>query len=159
MNIKIVNYRFHINNEDIASWFIVILFFFISGLNSIYLLISFSYSDIFTLISLLGFPYSIFCFIVHCVNVNIIFIKNNTINECIICIQKMFICEQDKHLIVKCEQDKHLIVKCEQDKHLIVKCGHVFHENCIVEWLKYKNTCPYCRRDNIDELQIYNHKC
>ena len=24
-------------------------------------------------------------------------------------------------------------------------CLHVFHDKCIITWLKYKNTCPVCR--------------
>ena len=24
-------------------------------------------------------------------------------------------------------------------------CGHKFHNDCILKWQKYKNTCPLCR--------------
>lgn len=27
----------------------------------------------------------------------------------------------------------------------VVGCGHKFHEECILEWLKRKRTCPLCR--------------
>ena len=26
-------------------------------------------------------------------------------------------------------------------------CGHYFHENCIIQWLKMRNTCPVCRHE------------
>ena len=33
------------------------------------------------------------------------------------------------------------------------KCNHVFHTNCISEWVKYKTECPVCRKSiqTIDE--------
>ena len=31
----------------------------------------------------------------------------------------------------------------------ISKCNHKFHNNCIKEWCKKNNSCPYCREKNI----------
>ncbi|KAF0709632.1 Aste57867_5857 [Aphanomyces stellatus] len=38
----------------------------------------------------------------------------------------------------------------DETKEMIqAKCSHVFHEDCLIEWLKLKssNKCPYCRAD------------
>ena len=32
----------------------------------------------------------------------------------------------------------------EQDT-ILLPCGHMFHDKCIVQWLKIHNTCPLCR--------------
>ena len=34
----------------------------------------------------------------------------------------------------------------DKDTYLILTCGHTFHYSCMKEWLKYKNSCPCCRR-------------
>jgi hypothetical protein len=26
-------------------------------------------------------------------------------------------------------------------------CNHVYHKDCLDQWVKYKNTCPYCRAE------------
>jgi hypothetical protein len=37
----------------------------------------------------------------------------------------------------------------EEDDISIINCNHLFHNNCIEEWTKYKKDCPICR-DNIE---------
>ena len=29
----------------------------------------------------------------------------------------------------------------------VLECNHEFHENCIITWLKQRNTCPICRHE------------
>jgi hypothetical protein len=31
------------------------------------------------------------------------------------------------------------------DKYMILECLHRFHEPCVKEWFKQKNTCPICK--------------
>ena len=40
------------------------------------------------------------------------------------------------------------------DNKELLKCCHIYHKECIDEWLKTKNTCPLCRmkvKDDIDK--------
>jgi len=36
---------------------------------------------------------------------------------------------------------------CDGDIIRILECKHEFHENCIITWLRSKNTCPVCRHE------------
>ena len=45
-------------------------------------------------------------------------------NECIICLENM--------------------IKGERVK--ILECGHMYHNDCIMEWFKHKRECPLCSK-------------
>jgi len=34
---------------------------------------------------------------------------------------------------------------CEEENERILDCSHIFHRECIGEWLKQKHHCPVCR--------------
>ena len=38
------------------------------------------------------------------------------------------------------------------------KCKHVFHNDCMKEWLKNNNTCPNCRADLTDQIHAIKLK-
>lgn len=33
----------------------------------------------------------------------------------------------------------------EEEKEKVLNCSHIFHRECIGEWLKLKHNCPVCR--------------
>ncbi len=39
-------------------------------------------------------------------------------------------------------------------KRKLPKCGHYFHKKCIDKWLKSKSSCPNCRCDLMEDVQI-----
>ncbi len=42
----------------------------------------------------------------------------------------------------------------KKDDNYQLNCQHIYHRECISEWLKYKNTCPLCRA-SIDPSRRY----
>lgn len=38
---------------------------------------------------------------------------------------------------------------------LHLKCGHIFHENCLKEWMKRSKTCPQCRKKTFKPTRVY----
>ena len=64
---------------------------------------------------------------------------------------------------VKIDKSKHFVEKEEgkglsppdcsictfeiKDKAIQLKCKHLFHKECVVEWLKINKICPVCRKD------------
>ncbi|KAG5605321.1 hypothetical protein H5410_026813 [Solanum commersonii] len=35
----------------------------------------------------------------------------------------------------------------DKEKLTEISCGHIYHFDCIREWIKLKNICPICKRD------------
>jgi hypothetical protein len=48
-----------------------------------------------------------------------------------------------------CMMDYELDDKISQSKH--ADCDHVFHKECILDWMHKKHTCPCCRRNYLGE--------
>lgn len=38
---------------------------------------------------------------------------------------------------------------------LHLRCGHIFHENCLTEWMKRSKTCPQCRKKTFKPTRVY----
>lgn len=36
----------------------------------------------------------------------------------------------------------------------ILPCGHIYHENCINEWIRIKNSCPLCRQKISEGIKV-----
>lgn len=63
-------------------------------------------------------------------------LKNHDSTKCSIC----SICLED----IKIKKDESGIKKSEE-YFCYKECGHIYHEDCIIEWLKLKKNCPNCR--------------
>ena len=48
--------------------------------------------------------------------------ENNTLNECLICLESF----KDKETVIR------------------LKCNHYYHTHCIYTWFEKKQTCPIC---------------
>jgi hypothetical protein len=60
-----------------------------------------------------------------------------------ICIES--ICVDDKHKGEPCA-----VCKSEfeiNEKITVLNCNHIYHTDCIGEWVKYKSECPVCRAE------------
>ena len=57
-------------------------------------------------------------------------------NSCIICLEN-FISEKQNDLTI-----------------MILECNHIFHETCLIKWLKDHNNCPLCRIDLLSNEKI-----
>mmetsp|Transcript_14075 Transcript_14075/g.11775 ORF Transcript_14075/g.11775 Transcript_14075/m.11775 type:complete len:143 (-) Transcript_14075:26-454(-) len=59
----------------------------------------------------------------------------------------------DDELCVMCQEDMKKGTKAKK----MPGCGHVFHDECIMEWLERHNTCPICRNDELEtEKKTYD---
>ena len=61
--------------------------------------------------------------------------ENHCNNDCSICLRKII-----------------------KNNSLISTCNHIFCSNCILEWIKISNTCPYCRKPEPLINYENNHK-
>ena len=37
-----------------------------------------------------------------------------------------------------------------------LKCEHIFHKNCIIQWLELSDTCPVCRKSQIEDSKTHD---
>ena len=57
---------------------------------------------------------------------------------------------EKKNCIIKLDPEKKNCIICLEDfkngdKAIILPCIHLFHNECIKNWLKTQNTCPICK--------------
>ena len=63
-------------------------------------------------------------------------IPNILNTSCIICLENL-ISEKQNDLTI-----------------IILECNHIFHETCLIKWLKDHNNCPLCRIELLSNEKI-----
>lgn len=41
----------------------------------------------------------------------------------------------------------------------IKSCNHLYHQSCLLEWKKRSNTCPLCRIDVVENIEVKKTWC
>jgi hypothetical protein len=58
---------------------------------------------------------------------------------------------------VTCSETDCSICMCEIENKFSTPCGHIFHKECLKNWLKDKDTCPNCREMIVTSDIRYNN--
>ena len=82
--------------------------------------------------------------------------------NCIICLEKLKIDEIKNEKYFELENKKisftnisqklknfveYVIFPFKKKPFMITPCEHIFHTECLEQWLTFKNECPYCKRE------------
>lgn len=64
-------------------------------------------------------------------------------------------CSTNDNIIefIECNSNDEICIICQENNNekkivKINKCGHMFHNDCLIEWLTRTNSCPICRTTN-----------
>lgn len=64
-----------------------------------------------------------------------------TIDPALACTTALSVDGEDGIVCGVCQEE----MEKEHEARAIMECMHMFHDSCILEWLKINNTCPLCR--------------
>jgi hypothetical protein len=76
--------------------------------------------------------------------------KNRSSSSALLC--NLHITSQSHDCVVCCER-----LETSETVVQLPGCAHIFHEQCVMAWLKSHNTCPYCRRELPTDDAEYEH--
>ncbi|KAL8093277.1 hypothetical protein AgCh_035242 [Apium graveolens] len=54
-------------------------------------------------------------------------------------------CDMMKRSVGKGKEGCSICLQDDEEEVSVLECNHVFHQSCIVKWVREKNTCPLCR--------------